>query len=396
MSRMRSCRNKNSSQNSAKTITTTNKKGSNNTNHLPAVESTEKEEPAPEEEEDSPYVSRPKKRSKSRTAAESAWSELYDRNISGKKEELPLVIADKFMEFCGSILNRDILLNVINAVRENYQDNNYHNFEHACHVFLNCAFMLNEVVTELSLLEQFSLLYAALIHDAGHLGVPNLELIQSCHPLALKFHDQSVAEMNSLTVGLELLAKPGMDLLEKLSEEDRVIFRKNVIDIVLATDVADTYKKRLIYLKLEDNSDEDVGLDTTTPAGRLALLCIIMRACDVASSMQSITTSEIWSRNFFLEVSLASYDTEEILREESKKYFNGQIIYMEGHSLILIVKLQTTQALKPEFTDILLQNFQTNLSNWREHGLSLLDSWTAMAIKNMKTKKDKNNRLRRS
>eukprot|EP00981_Chlorochromonas_danica_P000900 scaffold214_cov160-Ochromonas_danica.AAC.6 len=259
MSRMRSCRNKNSSQNLAKTATTTtkNKKGSNN--HLPKVESTEnseKEEPAPEEEEeDSPYISRPKKRSKSRTAAESAWSELYDRNISGKKEELPLVIVDKFMEFCGSILNR-------------------------------------------------------------HLGVPNLALIQSCHPLALKFHDQSVAEMNSLTVGLELLAKPGMDLLEKLSEEDRVIFRKNVIDIVLATDVADTYKKRLIYLKLEDNSDEDVGLDTTTPAGRLALLCIIMRACDVASSMQSITTSEIWSRNFFLEVSLASYDTEEILREE--------------------------------------------------------------------------------
>lgn len=311
------------------------------------------------------------------------WSEIYPDLIQSRAKCLSTTVVDHFMEVGGNLLVRNTVLQIVEHAQACYHMNSYHNFQHACHVTFNCAFMLKQVIPELSVIEKLSLLYAALIHDIEHLGVPNATLINDMHPLAKRFHDQSVAEMNSLTVGLGLLESEG-NLLQAFNEEDRAIFRRNVIDIVLCTDVADTYKKRLMYFRIDDLSQEETGLNTTTPAGRLLLLCLIMRTCDISSGMQSHETFKAWAKNFFLEMTLASKDPLEKIRSEKNKYYSTQIAFMEAHSLALVVRLQSAQAVKPEFTDMLVQNFQSNLSFWRESGMDMLNDWIAEIGENLR------------
>lgn len=325
-----------------------------------------------------------KKASKSpRTQRTPEWSEIYPDLIQSRSKFLPTTVADHFMEVGGTLLNRNSLIKVIERIQAYYHQNSYHNFQHACHVTFNCAFMLKQVIPELSTIEKLSLLYAALIHDVQHLGVPNVTLMVDMHPLAKKFHDQSIAEMNSLTVGLGLL-EGEEKLLQSFNEEDRATFRRNVIEIVLCTDVADTYKKRLMYFRIDDLSQEESGLNTTSPAGRLLLLCLIMRTCDISSGMQSHETFKAWAKNFFLEMTLASKDPLEKIRSEKNKYYSTQIAFMEAHSLALVVRLQAAQAVKPEFTDMLVQNFQSNLSFWRENGMDMLNDWIAESGENLR------------
>eukprot|EP01031_Cornospumella_fuschlensis_P030085 gene30085-36336_t len=309
------------------------------------------------------------------------WSDIYSELIQSRGKLLHTTVADHFMEVSRK-LNRSMLIKIVSRIESCYYSNSYHNFQHACHVTLNCAFMLKQLIPELSVIEKLSLLYAALIHDIEHLGVPNVTLINDMHPLAKKFHDQSVAEMNSLTVGLGLLEE--FNLLESFGDEDRATFRRNVIDIVLCTDVADTYKKRLMYFRIDDLSQEETGLNTSSPAGRLMLLCLLMRTCDISSGMQSHETFKAWAKNFYLEITLASKDPLEKIRSDKIKYYNTQISFMEAHSLALVVRLQSAQAVKPEFTDMLVQNFQSNLSFWRENGMDMLNEWIVESAENFK------------
>eukprot|EP00978_Attheya_sp_CCMP212_P023075 scaffold69911_cov37-Attheya_sp.AAC.2 len=97
-------------------------------------------------------------------------------------------------------------------------------------------------------LAKFALVFAALIHDADHPGVPNVTLIQEETDLAQIYNDRSIAEQHSLRVGFGIL------LQEKFAQirhavtptwEDCVRFRRMVIDFILGTDIADLIQIQL-------------------------------------------------------------------------------------------------------------------------------------------------------
>ena len=45
-----------------------------------------------------------------------------------------------------------------------------------------------------------AMLFFAIVHDDEHMGVPNRQLLQESHELAILYNDQSVAEQRSLAV----------------------------------------------------------------------------------------------------------------------------------------------------------------------------------------------------
>lgn len=72
----------------------------------------------------------------------------------------------------------------------------------------------------------------------GRAGVSNDFLINTRNETALIYNDVSVNENMHLATAFKILRRPGNDLMEHLTPEQYRFFRRTVIQIVLATDMA--------------------------------------------------------------------------------------------------------------------------------------------------------------
>lgn len=172
----------------------------------------------------------------------------------------------------------DELRQYINKIIVGYKDVPYHNKEHAFHVILSINKLVDMMVSgkdEIIVpttttndtssagpkraypnhityglrhdpIALFALLFAALIHDVEHQGLPNRQLSSEDDRLAVLYNDQSIAENWSLYVGFsEFLQDPYRNFRhavfptgEGVPLDDYRRFRRIVIDLVLSTDIA--------------------------------------------------------------------------------------------------------------------------------------------------------------
>ena len=99
---------------------------------------------------------------------------------------------------------------------------------------------------------KFCLVYAALIHDVDHEGIPNRQLSRESHPLALLYNDKSAAEQNSLKIAFSTLMEPRFAELRHTlcpTSEDQFEFRRIVIDLVMCTDIASPERMQITKSK---------------------------------------------------------------------------------------------------------------------------------------------------
>jgi cAMP-specific phosphodiesterase 4 len=87
-------------------------------------------------------------------------------------------------------------------------------------------------------LDIFAAVFAAIIHDVDHPGLTNPYLITSGSDLAIMYNDESVLENHHLAVAFKLLQHESCDIIHNLNKKQRQMFRKTVIDMVLATDMS--------------------------------------------------------------------------------------------------------------------------------------------------------------
>lgn len=228
----------------------------------------------------------------------------------------------------------------IHTIATMYDDNPFHNFEHASHVTMSVVKLLSRIIApDINFagqnvastlhdhtfgitsdpLTQFATVLSALIHDADHPGVPNSQLIKEKTRLASFYKAKSIAEQNSVDLAWTLLMDDEFTNLRAAiyrTEAEFKRFRQLIVNTVMATDIMDkdlgaARKARWNKAFLEETKEED----TETAVNRKATIVIehIIQASDIAHTMQHWHIYRKWNGRLFEEMYKVSFVKADVL-----------------------------------------------------------------------------------
>ena len=154
------------------------------------------------------------------------------------------------------------------CIAQLYNQNPFHNFDHASHVIMSVVKLMSRIVAPEILddeadgsilhdhtygitsdpLTQFACAFSALIHDVDHSGVPNATLVKEEQDVAIRYDNRSPAEQNSLEIAWDLLMNDRFANFRAAlyqTEDELRRFRQLLVNAVMATDIADKSLKLL-------------------------------------------------------------------------------------------------------------------------------------------------------
>jgi hypothetical protein len=181
------------------------------------------------------------------------------------KRELPRFNASAGVGGAGVVVDlveevQDQLREYVRTIASLYDENPFHNFEHASHVTISVMKLLSRIagpdidgddarelhdhtyVITSDPLTQFAVVRSALLHDVDHLGVPNSQLVEDRIDIARLYNNKSIAEQNSIDLAWTLLMLDRFELLRQAiysTKAELKRFRQLVVNTVLATDIMD-------------------------------------------------------------------------------------------------------------------------------------------------------------
>jgi hypothetical protein len=201
--------------------------------------------------------------------------------------------------------------------------NAYHNKVHVSDVVSSISYILNAgglaEALSLSALEIFSAIIAACVHDFEHPGVTNDYLIKTQDPIALVYCDASVNEHYHLARAFQVMTEEdSMHFWAAWDSEKWFAFRKLVMDMVLATDIAKHFEILSKVKALEDSSDigtsaclscDDLRTSSRESAqecdnglNRQMCLVLAIKAADVSAQCKEWRTARKFTENYVEEV----------------------------------------------------------------------------------------------
>jgi 3'5'-cyclic nucleotide phosphodiesterase len=305
-----------------------------------------------------------------------------------------------------------------------YRDNPFHCFEHASHVTMSVVKLLSRIVAPTDVLQefvehvpppgqeqdaallrrklastlhdhtygitsdpltQFAVVFSALIHDVDHQGVPNTTLVNEQSPIALLYHNKSVAEQNSLDLAWEVLMSDEFVDLRKViftTPDEQARFRQLVVNTVLATDIMDANLKALrnarwdrAFSPLPSEEVIDVEAKSQDAVNRKATIVIehLIQASDVAHTMQHWHVYRRWNARLYQELCLA-YKKGRLAKHPKDFWFEGEKGFFDNYIIPLAHKLRDCGVFGVssfEYLDYAMENRR----RWEEHGQELLAEW---------------------
>ncbi len=116
--------------------------------------------------------------------------------------------------------------------------------------------------TQLTHIEQLTLLIAAAIHDYQHPGVSNAYLIHSHSALALRYNDRNVLESMHVACAFRYMhTHTHCNILQHLTHEQYTRTRKLIVELVLSTDLADHFDLLGLLKRKQESMDMSVEED---------------------------------------------------------------------------------------------------------------------------------------
>ena len=193
---------------------------------------------------------------------------------------------------------------------------------------------------------QLAVLFAALIHDCDHPGVPNAQLIKESPALASRYANKSVAEQNSVDIAWDLLMMDSfVDLQQALfaTEAELRRFRQLVVNAVMATDIFDKDIKALREERWNKAFSESsaAASDTLELSNRKATIVLeyIIQAADVSHCMQHWKIYQKWNRCLFEEMYTAFVEGRSD-KDPSIGWDKGEVWFFDFYIIPLAKKLK--------------------------------------------------------
>lgn len=262
---------------------------------------------------------------------------------------------------------RTQLLEFVRSIASTYNDNPFHNFAHASHVAMSVGKLLSRIVAPdmdfekheqlhdhtygitSDPLTQFACVFSALIHDAGHPGVPNAQLAKEGVPMAKTYEGKSIAEQNSINLAWNILTESKYEDLRNAickTQQEEVRFRHLVVNAVCATDVIDKDLKKARNKRWEKAFSTSLSMsEIKSPTdkeqiNRKSTIVIehIMQASDIAHTMQHWHVYIKWNERLFAEMYKAFVEGRAD-KDPSVDWFKGEIGFFDFYIIPLAQKL---------------------------------------------------------
>eukprot|EP00934_Nitzschia_sp_Nitz4_P004508 Nitzschia sp. Nitz4//scaffold87_size112219//63226//66821//NITZ4_004078-RA/size112219-augustus-gene-0.60-mRNA-1//-1//CDS//3329559381//4498//frame0 len=315
----------------------------------------------------------------------------YDSKMDGyvdKKEQLDPIVMSQLHDF-------------VTDIAMTYHDENpFHNFAHASHVCMSVAKLMSRIVAAESFIDEkcagvvshkskhehtfgivsdpLTLLacsFAALIHDADHPGVPNMQLVKEGTEFAKMYHERSVAEQRSVDVAWDLLMAAQYNELRDAicgTPEELVRFRELVVNSVMATDIMDKELIGLRNQRWEKAFDVNNGDSPVDNMNRKATIVIehLIQASDVAHTMQHWHVYRTWNQRLFAEMYRA-FKNGRSEKNPVDNWYKGELGFFDFYIIPLAKKLSDCGVFGVS-SDEYLNYAIRNREEWAERGEAIV------------------------
>ena len=317
------------------------------------------------------------------------WSEISHLLPTPASEDVVQVVVSEFLRAEVTTCAESTLRKIIQKIQAGYNATAYHNFVHATHVFLGTVILLQNSTIAWTRVEKAALIFTAIVHDLGHQGVPNVQLVKENDPLAVKFENISVAENYSYEAAMALLAAGDCNIFADFAVDEITLFRSLCRDILLCTDIADGAAIKRLYSGVADmlaagtaagagGIDGVVKFDATNQSNRCRALCLMMKLSDVGAPLQELSTALCWAHQYFDENSAAHANGRGNALDFAA-FQTGQIGFFDHYLFHVIEVAASTGALTPAVTDAMTENLNIYKAYWVENagtGGGLLETWS--------------------
>jgi 3'5'-cyclic nucleotide phosphodiesterase/Adenylate and Guanylate cyclase catalytic domain len=302
----------------------------------------------------------------------------------------------------ASTLNEDVkkqLRMYVKTIASMYNDNPFHNFDHACHVAMSVSKVLKRIITpDLDIVQVKSnkcleahlhdytygitsdplavlaIMFSALIHDVDHRGVSNVQLMKEEPMMSSMYRSQSVAEQNSLELAWNLLMEEQFTSLRAsmfATNEDMMRFRQVMINVVLATDIFDKNLNDARKIRWKKAFHDDQVPKQELYALRATIVIEhIIQASDVAHTMQHWHVYQSWNKRLFLEMTRA-YRDGRMGTDPALFWYQGEIGFFDNYVIPLAKKLKDCGVFGVS-SDEFLNYAEQNRAEWTERGQEIL------------------------
>ena len=299
------------------------------------------------------------------------------------------------------------LQSFVSGIAALYRSNPFHNFEHASHVTMSVVKLLSRIVAPSDLdfsdgrealstlhdhtygitsdpLTQFACVVSALIHDADHPGVPNMQLINENSFLASYYRGKSIAEQNSVDLCWSMLQDDRfVDLRQAIytTESELQRFRQLIVNSVMATDIMDKDLKALRNARWDTafavecsrpsvDGSNDGGVLANTNRKATIVIEHLIQASDVAHTMQHWHIYRKWNQRLFEEMYVA-YKHGRAETDPSVNWYKGEIGFFDFYIIPLAQKLKDCGVFgvsSDEYMNYALENRR----EWESRGQALV------------------------
>ena len=309
--------------------------------------------------------------------------------------------------------NVKIPQHVIHALRDfvlrmsqTYNENPFHNFEHACHVTMSVDKFLKRIVApDLDLEEEkgaashqvhnythginsdpmtlMAIVFSALIHDADHRGISNTQLSKERPDIDQLYKGKSVAEQISLDIAWDMLMEDDFSELRSCLFSNQVElqrFRQLIVNVVLATDIFDKELNDLRKIRwksaFEHNSNNHVE-DAEVSNNLRATIVIehIIQASDVSHTMQHWHVYRKWNARLFEEMYMA-YKAGRMGADPVSFWYKGELGFFDNYIIPLAKKLKECNVFGVS-SDECLNYALLNRAEWETRGEGLVEDMVA-------------------